>query len=182
MGDLVRHLDSLPAFTNRLIESISVDGLELYDWQARGAVMLPMGADIHVRTQTVVELLASTVQSAKEYLPRLEDGAAQAAALLQSGRENEAFTLVGQLVEGLQWYSEFLGNLAALMPPEKARAEERLTELTAVLAQLLQSWEGQDHTLLADLLEYELSPQLQRGLEYVEELSDSRFPHEGNSG
>lgn len=180
VGQLMRNLDNLPQLSNRLIESVVVDGIELQDWEANSAVKLPEDAHIHVKTQTVVELLASAVKSAKEYLPRLDDGAVRAASLLQEGRTPEAFRLVGQLVEGLQWYTEFVGSLAALMPQEEPRASERLTELGNVMAELLQSWEGQDHTLLADLLEYELSPQMQRGLEFLETLSPSASSDAGN--
>lgn len=175
VGELVQHLGNLPEFKHRIVQSIAVGGLELHVWEGNSAVALPQDAQIHVKTQSVAEVMASAVQSAREYLPRLDAGGVQAATLLQEGREQEAFSLVGQLVEGLQWYSEFLGNVATLIPQEERWASERLTALSNVLEQLLQSWESHDHTLLADLLEYELPPELQRGLEYVEALSQSNL-------
>lgn len=176
VGELVQRLGKLPALTNRVIQSISVDGLELRDWDVHDAVELSQNAQVHVRTQTVVDLLASAVQSAKEYVPHLEAGAVQAATLLQEGRRQDAFGVIGQLVEGLQWYSEFLGSLMSLVPQEQRRSSERLAALGAIMTQVLESWEGQDHTLLADLLEYELSSELRLGLDYVEDLLHSRFP------
>lgn len=173
VGDLVQHLCNLPEFEYRYVEMVTVDGLELHDWQGNSGVELPKNAQIHVTSQSLAELIGAALQSAKEYLPRLDAGGVRAATLLQEGRESEAFELVGQLVEGLEWYSEFLGKVGQLLPQEERRASGRLTALGAVMDQMLQSWEGRDHTLLADLLEYELSPELQKGLQFVESLAQS---------
>lgn len=173
VGELVRQLGNLPEFSNRVVETIEVDGLEVGDWERDSAVFLPDGATVHVKTQTVGDLLACAMQSAKEYLPRLGDGAVQAATLLQEGRSQQAFGLISLLIEGLHWYSEFLANLATLVPQEQQRVSVRLGELNAAMALVLDAWERQDQTLLADLLEYELSPELHRSLQYVEALSQS---------
>lgn len=180
VSDLVQHLRTLPEFEHRIVELIKVDDLELHDWEESSSVALHPDAHIYVKTQSVSQLIISVVQSAKEYLPRLDRGAVQAATLLHEGRENEAFALIGQLVEGLQWYTEFLGNLAGLVPQEEHRASQRLIELGNVMHRLVESCEGQDHTLLADLLEYELSPELQRDLVYVEALTESNILNMGN--
>lgn len=180
IGDVVRHLETVPALRRRMIESIVIGGIEFHDLVTNRSVELPSGSDIHVRTQTVEELLAATMQSARDYLPKLEAGCTQVATLLHEGRAREALALVAQLVEGLQWYSEVLGNMAALIPGEERNATERLTALEGILQQLMQSLEGQDHTLAADILEYELSPELQQGFEYVDSLSQFRFFDRGN--
>lgn len=175
VGDLMRRLDGLSDLERRIVQSIAVDGLEIFDWWDNCSVELPAGARIDVRSQSVSQLLVATAQSAQDYIPRLQDGGVQAATLLQEGRDQEAFRLVGQLVEGLQWYSEFLGNVATLAPGEEERAAERLEALGAVMEQLLRAWEAHDHTLLADLLEYGLTTELQQSLEYVHGLSQSGF-------
>lgn len=180
VGDLIRRLSDLPGFRNRVVQAISVDGLELYDWTENSSIELPQDATIHVRTQSVAELIISTLQSAMEYLPRLDSGGVRAATLIHEGREREAFELVAQLVEGLEWYAQLLGNLSQLLPQEEQRASELLTALGNVLEELARSWEAQDHTLLADLLEYELPPEIEKGLEYVEELIRTNSIELGN--
>lgn len=175
IGDLIQHVQDLPQLKNRFIESISVDGVELYDWEDNRSVDLPPTARIEIKTLTGAELLASTVQTAREYLPKLRAGAVTAAELFQEGRDGDALNLVRQLVEGLQWYSDFLGSVSVLLPHEQERVSERLTALNGVMDELVKSWEDSDHTLLADVLEYALSVELQENLHYVDMLARSRF-------
>lgn len=173
IGGLVRYLERRGVLGGRLVDQIAIGELVFHDWEGNNTVALPEDADIQVTTQSVADLIASTIQTAAEYLPKLEAGAVRAAALLQEGRERESFDVIGGLVDGLQWYSDILGSLAALLPHEQRRASERLTGLTAVTEQVLAALEAQDYTLLADLLEYELAAELQTNMEYVAALSKS---------
>lgn len=171
LGDLVQHIGNLPGYGDRIVQMITVNGLEIDDWEVNSSFEFSQDAEVHVMTQSVGELIASTLQSANEYLPRLDSSSVQAAILLHEGRERDAFGLVAQLVEGLQWYAEFLASVTTLMPNEAEWASERLAALGNVLENVLGSWEVRDYTLLADLLEYELSPELKRGCGYLEELA-----------
>lgn len=180
LGDLVRQLSNLPELESRVVQSVTVNGIELLDWEANSELELPRNAQLRVATQSVAELLASSLQSAKEYLPHLESAGGDAAALLHEGREGEAFDLIARLVEGLQWYTEVLDSLGILLPDQSHRATERLAALSSVLDDLVRAWEGRNYTLLADLLEYELSPEMERGREYVEELSQEIASESGN--
>jgi len=169
--DLVSYLEGQVVPEGRVIESISVGGIELYDWSANTPICLPEHVDIHVKTQAVAELLASAIETAAEYVPKLEAGAVAAATLFQQGRADEAFVVTRQLVEGLEWYCEFLGSVSTLLPQHERSASARLSSLNAVLEHLVEAWEARDHTLLADLLEYELAAELQTNREYLAELA-----------
>jgi len=170
VDDLVQQLLRRFPPNGRVIQSINIDGIELYDWEAHREAEVPPEAEVHVKTQSIAELLASTIESALEFLPRLVAAAIEAAELLQQGRMQDAFTLMGKLIEGVQWYTEFLSGLSKLLPSAAPWARERLTSLNEVMKQVLHCWEAQDQTLLADLLEYELAGEMEKGVEYLPSL------------
>lgn len=170
LGGLVQLLLALPECQERVIQSIVIDGVEVNDWDDSSSMPIAATSDVVVTTRPLAHALLETAASCREYLPRLIEGSMKIATQLQQGQPKEALGSIPDLIDGLQWYSEFLAYVASLAPEEKEPAQERVFSLNGILEQLVASLEGSDLTLLADLLEYELVPELESGHGYVELL------------
>lgn len=170
LGALIHHVGSLPQLKQRVIQSITINGNELQGWDAGSSLPLPSDASVRITTRPLAHVLMETALSCRDYLPRLQEGAVSVAADFHQGRQAEAFDTMNDLIEGLNWYTEFLRNILTLRPREGERAASCLSSLNRILAELVGAWERQDFTLLADLLEYELVPELEAGTHYIEHL------------
>ncbi|GEM_PF-3838448 len=170
LGAVLQYVSALPECRQRVIERVAIDGAEVQSWDESSSIPVAAGSEVRVSTRPLGRVLLETTLSCKEYLPRLMEGCVGAAAAIQQGREAQALQTIHQLVEGVQWYDEFLRQIEALHPPAGNDVRIRLDLLQGALGQLMSSLERQDLTLVADVLEYELAPELQAGLGFVEVL------------
>ena len=106
------------------------------------------------------DLLANNLTNAKEYLERLIPGFQKAADLFRMGNEQEANQYYLQVLDGIDWFSQVVLTIVNAQEKkfEEKSLEERQKELTGLMAQMLEANENQDWVLLADLLEYEMTP------------------------
>lgn len=167
LGALVQLLGELPELENRVIQSISIDGDEFDEWEESMSVTIAPEAEVHVVTRSVTQVLMETAMTCLDYLPRLKEGAITTATRIHEARDQEALELIQDLFQGLEWYTEVLGHIVWLEPQEQERGSFRLSTLNNILEQLLSAWDVKDLTLLADLLEYELAPELDTGVQYI---------------
>ena len=106
------------------------------------------------------DLLANNLANAKEYLEKLIPGFQKAADLFRMGNEQEAHKYYLQVLDGIDWFSQVFLNIV------KSRGNEvegqslgdRQERLTGLMAQMLEANQNQDWVMLADLLEYEMTP------------------------
>lgn len=180
LTDLIEVLETRPELQTRVIESIIVDGKEIEDVYDIPPVDLHPDSELHVFTKPIVHLLLETATTCQDYLPRLRAASVLAATRLHESRETDAFYLIRDLVGGLHWYTEFLGHVGTLHSPEKEQASNRLAALNDILKEILVSWQREDFTLLADLLEYELTMEIEAGIEYVGRLLTNLSASLGN--
>ena len=86
--------------------------------------------------------------------------------LLQTGRDRQAMAAVVDFADGVQ-------ALLALLPflPPDPRRDALFGELTAALRDLVAAFDAKDSVLIGDLLEYEVSPRLEKILPLLEEIA-----------
>ena len=169
--ELIAEIQRLPELDSRVIMLFN-------RWKpsrglGRASLTVVGDAEIEIETRSTHELISETASTCREYLPNLVHGATTIAVHLQQSREREAATLISDFVEGVSWYSSFLAHVGTLVPIYETESTSLLTSLNEVLEHVLSSWEQGDYTLVADLLEYELCPELERGIGYLDMLLEN---------
>lgn len=181
LGEVVSYVSGLLESRSRVIQSVAVNDIEVPDWDADLKTPLPKDAVIRVTSESIAQIVSDSIISCLDYLPRLEDGVRSVAARIQQGREQEAVSVLPALLDGLEWYSEFLGSLAAIKPETAQEAGAMLDRFRAVLDEVAVAWEANDLTLVADLLEFELGAQLEQGLDFVRQLPEAQTATEAST-
>ncbi|WP_258359740.1 hypothetical protein [Moorella sulfitireducens (nom. illeg.)] len=150
-GELVKTL----AKNNQVVKSIKIDGQE-YAGTLEQALNEKQVREIRLETGSLAELLEEVKISVKQYLPIVRDNMLRVGRFFQTGREEEAFSMVVQIIDGLEWLIEAFANINLAEPG--FLPEERITTFKDKLQDLLKAWENRDYVLVGDLFEYELVP------------------------
>lgn len=108
-------------------------------------------------------LIEDTLNSIKGYMPKLIFGCNNAIENLQVGNEAVALQTLPAIVEGLEWILEAISGLQAIGQLN----EIEIVALTKHFQDLVSALELNDYVLLADVLEYEISPVLNNWLQVI---------------
>ena len=87
------------------------------------------------------------------YLYNLKDGIKNISDLIQEGKEQEAFNLIAQVADGLQWVDEAI-NATKQYHDNKLSLEE----MNSFLQEISEALENEDYILASDLFIYEIMP------------------------
>lgn len=140
-------------------EEISIDSEE--------AFRMPVNLEdrIEVEFAPIESLIARNIENASEYLERLLPGFEKAAQLFRMGNEQEANEFFLEIIDGIEWFSEVVdsiidatGQEPAAMNLGKETLQGRKERLLGYTTQMVEANQNRDWVLLADLLEYELTP------------------------
>lgn len=111
------------------------------------------------------EELGTLMEDMKEYLLRLEMGCRDLSILLGGTDIAKPLEMLTQIMDGLNYYLKLLKSAAALLTIDLS---ENLCEtmsisalfdhLSKIYANILESIENEDYSLLMDLTEYDLLP------------------------
>ena len=94
-----------------------------------------------------------TLQTANEYIVKLESGIIEAARLFKSGEEGQAVNMIHDIIDGIEWLSDVMRLTIGVH--EK---EIELDEINTQLAEIVEAFNNEDYILVADLFEYEILP------------------------
>ncbi|NLG87404.1 MAG: hypothetical protein GX489_09350 [Firmicutes bacterium] len=164
--DLKKHI-SKASTQGRVLQTVTINGLSIDNWEEVLA-NTPFGniKEVNLITIPINQALAETITSALEYLPQLEETLENTATLIQQGQEKEVGPVINRVIDGLEWYVQLLANIQTLLEPSKT---DRLNSMNTQLGKLVTAWENQDFSLVADLLRYELVPELSSGRRWLGE-------------
>ena len=116
---------------------------------------------LEVELANLKDLVATNLSNALDYLEKLIPGFDQAADLFRMGNEQEANKFYIQILDGMDWFSEVV-NVVMSSEGEGQEPENSLrirqAKLTDLMSQMLEANKNQDWVLLADILEYEMTP------------------------
>ena len=116
---------------------------------------------LEVELANLKDLVATNLSNALDYLEKLIPGFDQAADLFRMGNEQEANKYYIQILDGMDWFSE-VTNIVMSSKGEGSEPEDtfrlRQAKLTELMGQMLEANKNQDWVLLADILEYEMTP------------------------
>ena len=120
---------------------------------------------LEVELSNLKDLVATNLVNALDYLKKLIPGFEQAADLFRAGNEQEANKYYLQILDGIDWFSQVV---SIIMNPDEGKLElldaddenlqVRQEKLTDLMNQMLEANKNQDWVLLADILEYEMTP------------------------
>ena len=132
---------------------------------------------LEVELADLKDLVATNLSNALDYLEKLIPGFDQAADLFRMGNEQEANKFYIQILDGMDWFSEVV-NVVMSSEGEGQEPENSLrirqAKLTDLMSQMLEANKNQDWVLLADILEYEMTPFYK---EWQTILSKLKNPH-----
>jgi hypothetical protein len=120
---------------------------------------------LEVELSNLKDLVATNLVNALDYLKKLIPGFERAADLFRAGNEQEANKYYLQILDGIDWFSQVV---SIIMNPDEGKMElpdaddenlqVRQEKLTDLMNQMLEANKNQDWVLLADILEYEMTP------------------------
>ncbi|OEH86731.1 hypothetical protein BHU72_00185 [Desulfuribacillus stibiiarsenatis] len=100
------------------------------------------------------QLIDESIESFREYLPKLIKGSEQVLEYFQSQQDGEAFSTLVYVIEGLQWTLDLVSLISPHLESKGIIIEE--SRITEVMNDFHQALENQDLVLISDILEYEV--------------------------
>ena len=152
---------------NMIIRQVQIDGLPLF--QDDRAASLPERIDdrekIEITTSTLREVALDSVLEAITYLERVETATASLASSFRAHSGPPDFESLKQFYEGFYWVNLLLDRLEQsfqisfeTLSVSGGNAREHHFKLASLLKDVIEAHEKRDFGLVADLLEYEVTP------------------------
>ena len=111
------------------------------------------------------QLVKETMESCREYIPKLIETVSKIALYIQGGNEATGIRLIPPVFEGLLWVIDAVQGIQR----HGFLEEIDLPDIIRHLKDLEHALEIRDHVLIADLFEYEIGPALEIWLEKIEQ-------------
>lgn len=102
-------------------------------------------------------LKIEALQTADEYIERLQRGIEQVIEYYRDSKINEGSTLMIEIIDGLRWVVEVI-ELTQDIQVDKID----ITDIKEVLKNIIDALDNQDNVFIADLFEYEVQGILQQ--------------------
>ena len=96
------------------------------------------------------------LQTANDYMNNLKDGIVNLANMIQEGKEQEAITIIPQVVDGIEWIVQVI-----TLTKEVQKNEIGVEALNDQLQEIIEALENEDYILVGDLFNYEILPILE---------------------
>ena len=120
---------------------------------------------LEIEFAPIEALIARNIDNAGNYLDRLLPGFEKATQLFRTGNEQEANRYFLDIIDGIEWFSEVVTQTLAATGVDPATLklgtetlQDRNERLLSYTTQMVEANQNRDWVLLADLIEYELTP------------------------
>ncbi|GGF91483.1 hypothetical protein [Paenibacillus abyssi] len=169
-------VDRIQTFLNQsrvIIEQILIDGEELdgnfTDFLA-GHIDGVNKVDIKVVKES--EWLTQMLESSTHYISRALPELTKLSDQLYTGLDVNVWSSINDFTEGLQHITILVQSLSGYMLSDgnAGGSEAFLSQLNGNLGQFMNAALDKDHTLMADLLNYEIKPQLEQLLHQLNQI------------
>ncbi len=166
-GLIFEKVSSVLSKQNRVVSSISVDGVEM---EPEAFVVTGGGSVVEFVSMDVRELVLQSLVSAEEYLPRLRKGVLSVADLLERDSVAEAMSMSLNAMEGMDWLLSAVGRCLSLLGCSNETVFNKFQEvresLESIMGSVVDSFEAGKTYRPALALREEVPPLL-NGLEEV---------------
>ncbi len=172
LNGIVKHIEANVLPPKMVIRQIRLDGQPLFSQDAEepGAILKMSAATrdrIEIFTGTLSEIARDSIQEAQSYLDRVETAIPSIVAGFRAQPGPEAFGQLKQLLEGFYWIHLLQGRIGSALKFKTeiqlgngTTAREYLLRFASIIRQLVDAQEKGDFSLIADLLEYEIAPEV----------------------
>jgi len=166
---LLKHMEESHLASDTVIRQICVDGNQFTLEALKGSAVdnIENRERVEIFTSPLMEVAKDSIEGALEYLSRVEMLTPALSVKFQDSPDADAFQNLKQLYEGFYCISILLGKLAARYNinlgeaiVRDVRVQEHLGKFISVLKQLIECKQNGDYTLIADILEYEILPEV----------------------
>lgn len=167
--------------TGRIVGSIEIDGQVLTDRAEKelGERSLESVVEISLTTGTAEELLDSGVRGALSLAGAIDKDIAKVVGLFRSGDASGGQSLYAACVEAMGTFFQLAGGILSgvqsgylrVSDEKKAAATVPSTETADILGRLLDLQKRADWMAMADVLEYEVTPNLEKWVAFLGALS-----------
>jgi len=155
--------------SGNVIASVKVNGIAYSEKNPHDAanVLLKEIQSLEIDTMTLEEIAWHFLIKGGEQLNLLIEHVKRVSELFRIADENEANEQYAHLLESLRLFMKMVSEVRGILNIEFSAIsyqdepiEIRIQRLSDLLGQMIQVQEGEDWVMLADLLEYELTPLL----------------------
>jgi len=177
LSDLLREVSGKRFEPHELIVDIEIDGKPVEEGSWESLKEAPVSGMSSVSISTIKSLEEKTVQLLREmniYLERLMEGMEEVADAFRMGASEKANSMLYDALEGLSAFTEIIQTAKSLAKTDlsdlslnnetMSSQEERLL---AVLKSVKSGQEDSDWVSVADLMEYELAPLIEKWREFI---------------
>ncbi|MBE6044704.1 MAG: hypothetical protein E7216_10820 [Clostridium thermopalmarium] len=100
-----------------------------------------------------LKLQFETLQTANEYIVKLEAGIVELARLFKSHNEGQAAQMIPYVIDGMEWLSDAMRLTVGIH-----QQEIHFDEVNSNLLEIVEAFNNEDYILASDLFEYEILP------------------------
>ena len=179
LHDLLEHIEKNALCGTRVITKVVVNEEELDEGQEIGLGAFPITdvASLTVETSDTCQLASEALQDALEYLPAISAVLEEAGRKIREGNVREGLQNTSEALEVIGAFGEVLDGIRGAFKIDYAKVRiddfsllDKLNELGMQARAILESAKAEDWTLLADQIEYEISPLLYEWMAIIPEL------------
>jgi hypothetical protein len=170
-GPLLDAVDRHVEPTGQIVAAVRFDGVDEPGFRDAALLGLILGTEVIVEIDTLHpdDLLGGVLDEASRSLPALAGSALELAAALRGAHVDQAARTLGQLGESIASLVQLVvaaatarGLSLETLETREGAAMPQLRAFDALLAPLLEAQRGGDWITVADILEYDLAPQMAR--------------------
>ncbi len=167
--------------TGRIVGRIEIDGRELTRQEEKEAGDRPLDAvgEVSLATGTVDELFRSSMAGAVTLADAIGKDIGKAVEAYRSGDAGRGQSLYTACIEAMGTFFQLAGGILNgvqsghfHLPSDAKEADfPPSTETAGILERLLEHQQREDWTAMADLLEYEVAPNLRKWVDFLGTLT-----------
>jgi hypothetical protein len=142
-----------------IIEKICLDEVEIsLNYFLNNELELENFDEIKFITKDISLLIKESLETAEEYLPKLQEGIKETAEELRNGNHQNASELLNKSIDGLEWYLNILNSILDLREEDAlSKNLKNYTEkFNLALNRAMITLKKEEYNDLADLLEAEI--------------------------
>ena len=180
-GQLLDSLEQDDGPARSVVTAVRFDGVDEPSFRDARVLARTLGAgrDIEVETCSAGELVASTIETARQHLGPLAEAARQIADRFRNRDLVNANHGLAELALALKTLGDMTAALrdevsASRSPGEAAHGTDFDTDLGLAIEALVEASASKDWMLVADMLEHEIPPLLKRWNEILERIATLR--------
>lgn len=123
---------------------------------------------VEIQIQSPEEVIIESMVEGFNYLPRFRDGLTECLNFFRGGNQNQGILYFGQCLDGFNWLNHVLAGIKLYILPMQEFEKTSTTYQTQIegferiIKELMDVWQNEDFVLMADLIEFEMIPQLEQ--------------------